>query len=252
MIVIPPEETYGNERQRADGIHVIETAEESRTLAKYLLDNPQPVGFDTETTGVNPKCESPVGRGTVECWSLAHPWAGVTRRYFLWWDPEIVEPFIPWLESSVHPKVGHNIWGFDRHVVRNMGVELRGIVGDTQRMARFWKTDKAFSVGLKSLMYYLWGYELGSFADLFSRPQAGSITTREKVSQSYRKVNGVKVRTTLGLEWQDFYKTKELIPLRDIPTLYPTRLRALYDYASLDAKATLEIYEWLCGQLEQG
>lgn len=244
---IPPEQCAGNEQQRRNGIEVINTEAKAKKLAEFLASFSGVVAIDSETVGVDPRKESPVGRGRIVCWSLSFRLDDEVFRYFIWWD--VSAPLYPWLRGA-SPKVGHNIWTFDRHVFYNMGIDLGGIVGCTARMARVWRTDKRFSVGLKSLMLYLFGYELGSMDDLFSRPKPLKITTRDKISNSWRKMNGIKIPTMLGLEYQDFsLKMRELIPLDEIPTLYPSRLVNLYDYASLDAKACLELYEWLCVEM---
>ncbi len=48
----------------------------------------------------------------------------------------ILEAFRPFLESAQVPKIWHN-YGFDRHVLSNMGVRLAGFAGDTMHMARW-------------------------------------------------------------------------------------------------------------------
>lgn len=48
----------------------------------------------------------------------------------------ILEAFRPFLESPSVPKIWHN-YGFDRHVLSNMGVKLAGFAGDTMHMARW-------------------------------------------------------------------------------------------------------------------
>src|SRR5690606_9139263 len=58
------------------------------------------------------------------------------------------------------------------------------------------------------------------------------------------------VPTLVGGPVQRLYNTTELIPLDTIPTDYPWLLPTLYDYASLDAKATLELFHFFKGLLQ--
>ena len=232
----------GTSAQKSNGVAVIQTKEAASYLAAFLLSNPKLVAIDTETEGIDPKSQSPVKTGKIVCWSLAYKTKVGVLRYFLWWKDEIVKPFIPWFESHKHKKTGHNILNFDRHVINNMGVTINGISSDTLFKAKYYKTDKNFSVSLKSLMTKFLGYESNSFGSLFSVPKKGEIVTRTKIGKSNRKLNGKKIPTVLGYyATKVSFKTKEFIKLSDIPELYPDKLQALYDYASLDAKACLEL-----------
>lgn len=234
----------GNAAQSRGGIYVLEDTTDAQRLADALAKHPDRLtAVDTETIGCNPKTQSPVGNSIVVCWSLAFRTAGEVKRYFIWWRDS--EPLRAWLESDA-PKTGHNIWTYDRHAFKNMGVELGGIQQCTARKARLWRSDKRFKVGLKQLMYQFWGYDLGKFDKLFSRPAAGKLVKRETMANSWRTVDGTKVRTTLGFEYQNILaKKRTLIPLDEIEERYPERLLSLYDYASLDAKAALEVAEVL-------
>lgn len=244
MIEIQP--TCGNAKQCKEPILI----PEKKADLEYILNDittTEITGIDTETSGVNPKSESPVGRGRVICWSLATEQA----RYFLW--AKDLDYFKIWLQSERHKKVGHNVFAFDRHMFNNHGIKLNGVIGDTMRMARFWRSDKRFKTGLKSLMEKLFGYKIGDYKDLFSCPSfTGKINTREELGKSTRKVGEVKVPTILGTEsWIVSWVKRELIPLDEIRTHYPERLATLYDYATLDAKATREIYFELVKRLER-
>ena len=241
--------TCGNRAQREHPILVVENLTDIKILIKDLVKETVSggiIGIDTETSGIDPRRESPVGRGRIVCWSLATSRA----RYFLW--AKHLSKLKHILESESHPKVGHNVFTFDRHMFANHGIELNGIVGDTMRMARFLRADKRFSVGLKSLMEKLFGYKIGDYKDLFSRPSfTGKINTRAKLGKSTRTINEVRIPTVLGTEsWNISWAKRELIPLEEIETSYRSRLETLYDYATLDAKATRELYYELLRRLK--
>ena len=53
----------------------------------------------------------------------------------------VFEAFRPVLEDPRIPKVWHN-YSFDRHVLRNHGIECRGFHGDTMHMARLWDSSR--------------------------------------------------------------------------------------------------------------
>lgn len=228
----------GKGEQTKTGVFVMDTPFLRELLLNYLLTYRPLTAIDTETVGVNPREETAVGKGRIVCWSLAFQSGDDVYRFFLWWDNSLNE----WLEDETCPKIGYNFYTFDKFVFRNMGVEVRGVVSDTLAKARLWKSNKMFNVGLKSMMKLLLGYHDEKFSKLFSRPTPGKIETRKKLGKSYRKLNGVKIPTVLGLESQKVsFKTQQLIPLDTILKNYPDRLTRLYDYASLDAKANLEV-----------
>ena len=98
------------------------------------------IAWDTETTGVDPTKESPVGKGSVIC-ATAYAgddvnWGAGSRLFvdFLEGDPGLMDIFKPYFESE-RLKVWHN-YSFDRHVFFNGGIDVRGFGGDTMHMAR--------------------------------------------------------------------------------------------------------------------
>jgi DNA polymerase-1 len=90
------------------------------------------VGFDTETTGLEPMLARLVGMSfafgdTAWYLPLAHEYPGAP-------DPigadRALARLKPWLESERRRKVGQNL-KFDAHILANHGVRLRGIAHDT-------------------------------------------------------------------------------------------------------------------------
>jgi len=96
------------------------------------LDKAGLVGFDTETTGLEPMLARLVGMSFAfgdAAWylPLAHEYPGAP-------DPIGADKALailkPWLESERHRKVGQNL-KFDAHILANHGVRLAGIAHDT-------------------------------------------------------------------------------------------------------------------------
>jgi len=225
-------------------------------LVDKLRRSSEPVGLDTETVGVDPKLESPVGRGQVVCWSLStltekpHPRLPGVRlgtRLFLW--GEALEAFKSWFESTEHPKVGHNLFGFDTHVLANHGIRLSGILGDTLRLSKFLDPVKSVQHDLKSRMKWTLGYPgVGEFKEIFRRP---AILRRSRVIKRDRYSVELDRPTLLiaGEYPKISFKSFTPIPLDTIREQHPGLLERLYDYATLDAKATLELYQYFAGRL---
>mmetsp|Transcript_24500 Transcript_24500/g.55961 ORF Transcript_24500/g.55961 Transcript_24500/m.55961 type:complete len:859 (+) Transcript_24500:1720-4296(+) len=113
----------------------------------------------------------PVGNGYVTCVSI---FSGPEFDYglgdgpgtTLWIDnldesADLVQVFKPWFEDPTHFKVWHN-YGFDRHVMFNENIDVKGFGGDTMHMARLQNTHR-----LKS---GLGGYSLEALsADLLKK-----------------------------------------------------------------------------------
>jgi DNA polymerase-1 len=90
------------------------------------------VGFDTETTSLEPMNARLVGMsfafGDLAAYlPLAHDYPGTPAQVPL---ARALELLAPWLESDAHKKVGQNL-KYDCHVLANHGIELRGIAHDT-------------------------------------------------------------------------------------------------------------------------
>ncbi len=90
------------------------------------------VGFDTETTGLEPMLAQLVGM-SFACGEraaylpLAHQYPGAPEQIGV---ERALALLKPWLESAAHRKVGQNL-KFDAHVLANHGVALGGIEHDT-------------------------------------------------------------------------------------------------------------------------
>ncbi len=214
------------------------------------------VAIDTETVGVDPTSESAVGKGRIFCWSLAYlePALGRNSRgqvrgqgVFLpaWgpWGRHLLAELKPWLEST-SLKVGHNLWGFDRHIFRNHGIDLGGIV-DTLTLSRL--NDPGGRHGLKVLMKDLLGYEFADYKDLFRRRKRGEVKS-DPIRYVNRKINGQTIRTLLGGESTQVYAGFEQLSLDELTAQH---LQTLITYSVLDAVACMELYSPLAARVEK-
>ena len=96
------------------------------------LENAPLVGFDTETTGLEPMLAQLVGMSfacgdTAWYLPLAHDYPGAPAQVAL---DEALALLRPWLENPRRAKVGQNL-KFDAHVLANHGITLAGIAHDT-------------------------------------------------------------------------------------------------------------------------
>ncbi|MEK6244413.1 MAG: DNA polymerase I [Pseudomonadota bacterium] len=96
------------------------------------LESAQLVGFDTETTGLEPMVAKLVGMSFAfgdAAWylPLAHEYPGAPEQTGVEKALKILKG---WLESGRYAKVGQNL-KFDAHILANHGVNLAGIAHDT-------------------------------------------------------------------------------------------------------------------------
>ena len=91
--------------------------------------------------------------------------------------PAVLEALRPFLECETCAKVWHN-YGFDRHVLWNHDIDVRGFGGDTMHMARLWDASrKAVTAGgekggysLEALTAELVGRRKAPMKELFGVP----------------------------------------------------------------------------------
>ena len=102
-----------------------------RALAAEL-EQAKLVGFDTETTGLEPMSAQLVGMSfafgdTARYLPLAHEYPGAPAQISVERALGILKP---WLQSAARAKVGQNS-KFDAHILANHGVALAGVAHDT-------------------------------------------------------------------------------------------------------------------------
>jgi DNA polymerase-1 len=110
------------------------TIADGKGLADFVpfLEKAEIVGFDTETTGLEPMTSRLVGMSFAfgdSAWylPLAHDYPGAPAQVGV---ERALELLRPWLENDKARKVGQNL-KFDAHILANHGVALRGIAHDT-------------------------------------------------------------------------------------------------------------------------
>ncbi len=110
------------------------TLADEKALAAWLkqMEQAELVGFDTETTGLEPMMAQLVGMSfafgeTAAYLPLAHQYPGAPEQIGAQRALELLKP---WLESAQRRKVGQNL-KFDAHVLANHGVRLGGVAHDT-------------------------------------------------------------------------------------------------------------------------
>jgi len=97
--------------------------------------------WDTETINIDAKEDSPVGHGYVisaQCFIGPDVDFGNGPRLFIdnYADSKgVLLEFKDYFKDAGFLKCWHN-YGFDRHVMRNTGIECAGFGGDTMHMAR--------------------------------------------------------------------------------------------------------------------
>jgi len=107
---------------------------QERDLPAFVkkLEDAELVGFDTETTGLEPMTARLVGMSFAfgdSAWylPLAHEYPGAPVQVGA---DKALQTLRPWLERETAKKVGQNL-KFDAHILANHGVALRGVAHDT-------------------------------------------------------------------------------------------------------------------------
>lgn len=147
---IPPE-VYNNEEY--PNVTIVRTKEQAQIVLEALqqskLTEPERIhACDTEVMDIDLSNVGPVGNGYVTCLSvysgpdfdygLNNDQGGATTKGTMLWIDNlddatgILDEFKDWLEDETVMKVWHN-YGFDRHVLWNEGIDVKGFGGDTSK-----------------------------------------------------------------------------------------------------------------------
>jgi hypothetical protein len=238
-----------------EGVGVLEvrSEEEARRLNDWLCDFPNPVGLDLETTGWSPDDGvSPVGRARVFVMTLAWQQTSclVHREYL---------PFLrDWLECDRPQKVGTNLWGFDRHALRNEGIELSGILADTALMSRLMDSrpdiDEHGGHSLEAWGARIGHNKAGTFEELVTVERL--VTVPGKVKQYKRESWAPRAQvlwpTLRGGEYQEvrFKVVVQQLGQDEVWRDTPERREAIKQYACTDPVVSLRVYEKLKKRME--
>lgn len=136
-------------------VEAVETPEEAVSVLQYLMNRGGPVAIDTETTGLR------ILQERVLFWSMATE----DRRWFF--EPRHLKIFSPLFERK------EQIWylanaKFDKHMLANMGHELKGNLWDIVVMDAM--EDDTRPHGLKEQSSLAYGAQWGEFKELFLDP----------------------------------------------------------------------------------
>jgi len=230
----------GPPHQVAGSVWVVDSEYECDRLYERMMSSENEVwGLDLETRDINPKEESPAkGNGRIVVWSAAyfdeklgtHPTTGypLAQRIFVknWGEAEDkrwLYKFQEWFEGPQYKKVGANFFGFDRHVFGNYGINVQGVYFDNVRASRL-NDASAMEHGLKFQAIEYLGYVMRDYNELFKRAKL--------------KKDGKPGKQMM------------LVPLLTV-VQDPDWLNILIDYASLDAKISLELWPVMRDKLAQ-
>ena len=131
--------------------------------------------WDTETIGIDPTEDSPVGKGQVICLSaFCGPRVDFGNGPRLWIDnfgdaQGTLDYFKSYFENEEIPKVWHN-YSFDRAVLYNHGIDCRGFGGDTMHMSRLLDAAR-LRYSLEALTEDFLLRKKRSMRELFGRPR---------------------------------------------------------------------------------
>ena len=132
-----------------DDVVIVNDVAKARDVAARLASaSDRYHAVDTEVDGIDLSREGPVGNGIVTCFTVYSgpdfSYDGVTSGKALFVDttvPGVLNEFKDFFASSELKKVWHN-YGFDRHVVENMKLDMHGFGGDTMHMARLYESAR--------------------------------------------------------------------------------------------------------------
>jgi len=183
---------------------IIDTTAGVRALVEDLWSYTGPVAYDTETSGLE--------------WAVTCYLIGIAYRSPKYGNRRLVVPVYkgsqldffrllkPWFESEEHPKIAHNAQ-YDFRVMRRHGIHVKGMLADTLKLNHL--IDEEAPRDLKTLAEQLVHIKLLPFKDVFNIKRGQSV--RDAVINVFDDLE--------------------------------SQARAV-EYATLDAWATLEIYEY--------
>ena len=151
-----PEPTPAGEPRERRKYHALH---DEKALESFLqkLEKAGLVGFDTETTGLEPMLAKLVGMSFAfgdAAWYLpiAHEYPGAPDQIGV---EKALSMLKPWLEDERHRKVGQNL-KFDAHILANHGVHLHGIAHDTLLESYVYEVHERHDMDSMALRHLGW------------------------------------------------------------------------------------------------
>jgi hypothetical protein len=167
-------------------ITLVRTEQHARIVMDKLMSADTSIfhACDTEVMDIDLSKVGPVGNGYVTCVSI---YSGPDFDYgldqglgtILWIDNlddahGVLQSFKEWFEDERFLKLWHN-FGFDRHVLWNEGMDVKGFGGDTMHMARLQDTSRIRNGGggysLESLTAELLDMRKKPMKEIFGIPR---------------------------------------------------------------------------------
>lgn len=228
------------------GVFVADTPSRCREALR-IIKAQKIVGVDVEAYGCNPKKEHP--KGKAKAISVQFAGARGPKIFVPLWavtevnddgsfeiDPQgrehLLDIFAEWLEDATPTKVLHN-GKFDRHVLANHDIMMRGFLGDTLVMDYFYANGERLH-GLKECVRrYFHDKSARDYSEVFKRPKPLKKPRKNK--------------KTGELEY--FGKQKYLPSLLEVVTTQEG-VDQLVDYAVKDPWFTVKLYTFLRDKLK--
>lgn len=236
---------WRREFRRDPSVLVADTPEKCREAVAILQGQPV-VGVDVETHGMDPSKGHAIGH----CWALSAQFAGEEGPAIfvpLWSSEHVgggrlsVDPagrvdllyeFKEWLEDDTPVKVLHN-GKFDRHVLANHGVRMRGILGDTLMMD-YYASNGEMLHGLKECVRRYFGDKgAEDYRDVFRR---------------FKKLKKPRLNKVTG-EIEEYGKQTYVPQLLEVLS-ERSGVNQLVQYAVKDPVYTVKLYRYLRGKLD--
>jgi DNA polymerase-1 len=152
-VPVPPPAPSSIDRRKYLTLH------DEKDLAAFLkkLEQADLVGFDTETTGLEPMQARLVGMSfafddTAWYLPLAHEYPGAPDQIGV---EKALKMLTGWLEGASHRKVGQNL-KFDAHILANHGVALGGIAHDTLLESYVYEVHERHDMDSMALRHLGW------------------------------------------------------------------------------------------------
>ncbi len=168
------------EAPEADGDYRAITSEEAFAELLETLAQAELIAFDTETTDINYMQAEVVGlsfaveAGTAVYVPVAHDYPGAPPQLARDW---VLEQLRPLLESDDKAKIGHHL-KYDRNVLGNHGITLRGIRHDTM-MESYVLNSTSSRHDLDTLCEKYLGHENIHFEDVAGKKGAKQLRFNE-------------------------------------------------------------------------
>jgi DNA polymerase-1 len=233
------------------GISIIKSKSQAEQALEMLYKHKDRVhAWDTETTGVNIKEESPVGKGRVICASaFIGPEVNFGSGPKLFLDnygaaEGTLDLFKEYFEDPSIFKVWHN-YGFDRHILFNHKINVQGFGGDTMHMARLANPSRGpgeYSLASCSSHYnHLMSRIKNKLVDDLCSEYVNNSEVLSQL-QRYNKSSKLKVKKTME-ELFAFHKTlksgvqSKLVSIPETEELHtrPEYFDDWVNYATMDA-----------------